>query len=198
MTTKEKLTAPSRRVVLLALAVGILAACTGCMMALKFSFNPGPPPAPTLRCPVALEMSKEFANNLYLSRSVFKAPFGPALQKYAIFVAQSVFGDVQVLDGQPPRSDVKLLLVPRVASINLQVEPPGAGDMAVVWDFKDPKTGQTLLGMRLQCEFTQPHVFTMNALHRMNYVVDGLMTNLTSITIQRFNASKDLQSLSGH
>jgi hypothetical protein len=188
----------SRRVVLLAFTVCILAACSGCMMALKFTYNPGVPPAPTLRCPVALELNKEFTDNLYISRSIFKAQFGPALQKYAIYVAQSEFGDVQVLNGQPPRSDVKLLLVPRVASIDLQVEPPGAGDMGVIWDFKDPKTGQTLLSMRVQCEFTQPHFFTINALHRMNYVVDGLMTNLTSTTIQRFDASKDLQRLSGH
>ena len=99
----------------------------------------------------------------------WRAPMGPALRKYAIYVAQSVFGDVQVLEGQPPRDNVKLLLVPRVAQLGLPdnrfaggllnpvPDPFGSGRcvigaMSIQWDFNDPKTAQTLFSTRVRCE----------------------------------------------
>jgi hypothetical protein len=185
-----------RRFVLLTFTVGILAACTGCMQTLKFSYNPGLAPVPTLPCPVALNLNQEFTNYLQTA-GVFHAPLGPVLQKYAIYVTQSVFGDVQVLDGQPPRNDAKLLLVPRVTSADLHPEPPGSGAFGIHWDFNDPKTGQTLFSMQVQCEYIHPFYFFPRR-PPLPDVVDHLMTNLTSITIQRFNASKDIQRLSGH
>ena len=190
--------------VLPALTVCMLAACIGCKTVTS-SYNPGTPPPPTLPCPVALSLSKEFTTyecvngQVALVGEVIHAPLGPDLQKYAAYVAKSVFGDVQVLDGQPPRSDAKLLLVPRVTSSRL--EPPvgrvrvTSGDLGVHWDFNDPKTGQTLFTMQVQSEFSRGHI-RFDA--HFSDVVAGLMTNLTAITIQRFNASKNIQKLSGH
>jgi hypothetical protein len=183
----------------------MLAVCTGCHT-VKFSYDPGMALAPTLPCPVARSLSKEFTSYEHVTPGVafvsdqYRAPFGPSLQKYAIYVAKSVFGDVQVLDGgQPPRSDAKLMLVPRVTSSDLQ---PVFGNVAVAsgalgvhWDFNDPKTGQTLCSIRIQCESTHQVGHWESGIP---YVVDDLMTNLTSKTIQSFNASKDIQSLSGH
>src|ERR1017187_4591403 len=136
------------RFVVLALTVCMLAACIGCKT-VNVPYDPGVALAPTLPCPVALSLSKEFTSyegvnsDKILAGEVIHAPFGPALQKYATYVAQSVFGDVQVLDGQPPRSDAKLILVPRVMGSRL--EPPvgnvriTTGDLGVHWDFNDPK-----------------------------------------------------------
>jgi hypothetical protein len=194
-----------RRIVLFVITVCILSTCVGCRTprTLEFTYNPSVPQAPTLRCPVALELSPEFANYQY-SLGLYQAPFGPALQKYATYVAQSEFGDVQVLDGQTPLSDVKLLLVPRVASLVIQTDVPGSGAIGVNWDFKDPKTRQTLYSMHVQCECQDPNILHLNPFdtdfnfRHFNYLVNGLMTNLTAITIQRFDASKDLQRLTGH
>ena len=196
----------SRHFVVLALTVCMLAACTGCHT-VKCSYDPGVAPAPTLPCPVALSLSKEFTNYEHVTPQVpfvadgYSVPFGPALQKYAIYVAQSVFGDVQVLDGdQPPRSDVKLLLVPRVTSSDIVPVFRGvnvvSGTLGVHWDFNDPKTGQTLCSIRIQCESS--HTPTKMFDSGIPYLADELMSKLTSQTIQRFNASKDIQHLSGH
>ena len=159
----------SRRFVVLALAVCMLAACIGCAGTVKCSYNPGVAPAPTQPCPVALRLSKEFTSCVTTWSSQptgaveWHAPMGPALQKYATYVAQSVFGDVQVLDGQTPRSDAKLLLVPRVTSSELRsfkgvgnfsgLGGTASGALGVQWDFNDPKTGQTLFSTHVQCEF---------------------------------------------
>ncbi len=192
------------RFVVLALTFCVLAACIGCKT-VESSYNPGVASTPTLPCPVALSLSKEFTDyvggnsDVILAGEKVHASYGPALQKYATYVAQSVFGDVQMLDGQPPRSDVKLLLVPRVTSSRL--EPPvgnvriTSGDLGVHWDFNDPKTGQTLFSTQIQSEFAYSHI-RFDA--HFADVVNGLMTNLTSLTIQRFNASKEIQRLSGH
>jgi hypothetical protein len=206
MTKNQKTPMNSRRFVVPALTVCILAVCTGCHT-VKSSYDPGLAPAPTLPCPVALSLSKEFTNYEHVTPQVpfvsdgYTAPFGPSLQKYATYVAQSVFGDVQVLNGgQPPRSEAKLLLVPRVTSSDLRPPGPGisvaSGALGVHWDFNDPKTGHTLFSIRIQCESSHSKVNILDA--GISYVVDGLMTNLTSMTIQRFNASKDIQRLSGH
>jgi hypothetical protein len=204
MTKIQKSPVIHPRFVVLALAIGMLAACTGCKT-VESSYNPGAASAPTLPCPVALSLSKEFTSyecvnsQVVLVGEVIHAPLGPSLQKYATYVAQSVFGDVQVLDSQPPRSDVKLLLVPRVTGSRLN--PPAGnvrvttGDLGVHWDFNDPKTGKTLYSTQIESEFAYPHI-RFDA--HFADVVDGLMTNLTSVTIQRFNASKDVQQLSGH
>jgi hypothetical protein len=201
---KPKSPMDTRRYVLLTLTVCMLATCIGCKT-VEVSYDPGVAPAPTLPCPVALSLSKEFTtyegvnSDKVLAGEVVHAPFGPALQKYATYVAQSVFGDVQVLDGQPLRSDAKLLLVPRVT--NSRLEPPvgnvriTAGNLGVHWDFNDPKTGQTLFSMLIESESSQSHI-RFDA--RFSAVCEGLMTNLTSLTIQRFNASKEIQRLSGH
>jgi hypothetical protein len=190
--------------ILPSLTVCVLAACVACKTVTS-SYDPGVPPPPTLPCPVALSLSKEFTTyecvnkQIVLTGEAIRAPLGAALQKYATFVTKSVFGDVQVLDGQPPRSDAKLLLVPRVTSSRL--EPPvgrvrvTSGDLGVHWDFNDPKTGQTLFSMQVQSEFSRGNI-RLSA--HFSDVVDGLMTNLTSISIRRFNESKDLQRLSGH
>lgn len=196
------------RFVVLSLTVCILAVCTGCHT-VKFSYDPGVAPAPTLPCPVALSLSKEFITYTHVTPQVpfvsdqYTAPFGPALQKYAIYVAHSVFGNVQVLDGgQSPLGNAKLLLVPRVTSSDLQ--PPfkrvavSSGTLGVHWDFNDPKTGQTLFSMQVQCEATHSAHDSKGFDAAFPYVVDDLMTSLTSKTIQRFNASKDIQRLSGH
>jgi hypothetical protein len=194
----------TRPYVLLVLTICLLAACTGCKT-VEVSYDPGVASPPTLPCPVELSLSNEFTNyvggnsDVILAGEKVHASYGPALQKYAIYVAQSVFGDVQVLDGQPPRSDAKLLLVPRVTGSRL--EPPvgnvriTTGDLGVHWDFNDPKTGQTLFSTQIQSEFAYSHIrFSAH----FPDVIDGLMTNLTSLTIQRFKASKDIQRLSGH
>jgi hypothetical protein len=194
----------THRLVLLTLTVCMLAACVGCHTVTS-SYDPGVASAPTLPCPVALSLSKEFTNYVHVTPQIifvsdeYSAQFGPALQKYATYVAQSVFGDVQVLDGQPPRSDAKLLLVPQVTSSD--IHPPignlrvTSGALGVRWDFNDPKTGQTLFSTQIQCESSYSHI-RFDA--HIADVVDGLMTNLTSLTIQRFKASKDIQRLSGH
>jgi hypothetical protein len=190
--------------VVTAFAISLLTACLGCKT-VTASYDPGVPSVPTLPCPVALSLSKEFTSYVCVNSEVvgtgevIKVPFGPDLQKYAKYVAQSVFGDVQVLDGEPPRGEAKLLLVPRVTSSRL-APPVGrvrvtAGDLGVHWDFNDPKTAQTLFSMQLQSEFSLGHIF-MDA--RFPEVCDGLMTNLTAITLKRFNSSKELQRLSGH
>jgi len=199
------------RFVVLALTVCMLASCVGCFPThtLEFSFQPGVVPAPTLPCPVALSLSTEFTNYDHVTPARvnsygYKVPFGPALQKYAVHVAQSVFGDVQVLDGQPPRSDAKLLLVPRVTSSDLQASAvkrvPSSGALGVQWDFNDPKTGTNLFSLHIQCE-SEHSVDSFSQLMNganLTDVSEGLMTKLTSLTIQRFNASKDVQRLSGH
>jgi hypothetical protein len=192
------------RFIALTSTVCILAACVGCGT-VNVPYDPGAALAPTLPCPVALSLSKEFTSyegvnsDKVLAGEAIHAQFGPALQRYAIYAARSVFGDVQVLDGEPPRGDVKLLLVPRVT--NSRLEPPAgnvritSGDLGVHWDFSDPKTGQTLLSMHIESESSQSHI-RFDA--RFSEVCNGLMTNLTAITIRRFNASKDVQRLSGH
>jgi hypothetical protein len=194
----------TRLIVLFALTTFMLAACTGCKT-VRVSYDPGVAPAPSFPCPVALSLSKEFTNyecvnsQVVLVGEVIHAPLGSALQKYAIYAAQSVFGNVQVLDGQPPRGDVKLLLVPRVT--NSRIEPPvvnvriTTGELGVHWDFNDPKTGQTLFSTQVQCEASQSHI-KFDA--RISEVCDSLMTNLTALTVHRFNASKEIQRLSGH
>jgi hypothetical protein len=194
----------TRPYVLLALTICLLAACTGCKT-VKVSYDPGVASAPTLPCPVALSLSKEFTSyecvnsQIVLVGEVIHAPLGSGLQKYATYVTQSVFGEVQVLDGQPPRNDVKFVLVPRVT--NSRLEPPvgnvriTTGELGVTWDFNDPKTGQTLFSTQIQCESSQSHI-KFDA--RFSEVCDGLMTNLTALTIQRFNTSKEIQRLSGH
>jgi hypothetical protein len=210
MTTNQKSTMNSCRFIVLTLATCMLAACIGCAHTVKFSYDPGVAPAPTLPCPVALSLSKAFtsyehATSLTFTTDEVHAPFGPALQKYATYVAQSVFGDVQVLDGQPPRSEAKLLLIPRVTSLDLRQITPGShrtasGALGVQWDFNNPKTGQTLFSMPVQCESTHRAGFfgSKGPQKTLAPVAVALMTNLTSITIQRFNASKDIQRLTGH
>lgn len=205
----------SRRFVVLTLAFCVLASCVGCAnQTLKVGYYPGAATAPTLPCPVALGLSKEFTSyqyvkpaSFFLGHGAITVPFGPALKEYATYVAQSVFGDVQVLDGQSPRGDAKLLLVPRVTSSDLEQGSqnpawPASGALGVQWDFNDPKTGQTLVSMHLQCEAKATHsVETYSQIFAgmgIGDVVPVLMTNLTSITIRRFNASKDIQHLSGH
>jgi hypothetical protein len=189
---------------LLAISACLLFAGTGCTT-VQVTYDPGVVPAPSRPCPVAISLSKEFTSyecvnsQVVLVGEVIHAPLGAALEKYATYVAQSVFGDVQVLDGQPPRDGVKFVLVPRVT--NSRVEPPvgnvrvSTGELGVHWDFNDPKTGQTLYSTQIQCESSQSHI-KFDA--RISEVCDGLMTNLTALTLQRFNASKDIQRLSGH
>ena len=188
----------------LAFATWLLVAATGCTT-VHISYNPGMPTAPTRPCPVALSLSKEFIgyecvnSQIVAVGEVIHAPFGPALQKYANYVAQSVFGNVQVLDGQPPRNDVKFVLVPRATDSRL--EPPvgnvriSTGELGVHWDFNDPKTGQTLYSTQIQSESSQSHI-KFDA--RLSEVCDGLMSNLTDATIKRFNASKEIQRLTGN
>jgi hypothetical protein len=124
------------------------------------------------------------------------------LQKYATYVAQAVFGSVQVLDGQPARGDIKLVLVPQVTSADVRPAEVGvtvsSGALGVRWEFNDPKTGQTLFSTQIQCESSHTVHDSKHFDSALPYVVDGLMTNLTSMTIQRFNASKDIRRLSGH
>src|ERR1035441_4289625 len=191
MTTNQKSTMNGRFIVL-TLTICMLPACIGCAHTLKFSYDPGVAPAPTLPCPVALSLSKAFtsyehATSLTYINDEVRAPFGPALQKYATYVAQSVFGDVQVLDGQPPRSEVKLLLIPRVTSLDLRQISPGSdrtasGALGVQWDFNNPKTGQTLFSMPVQCESThRAGIFGSKSPQKtLAPVAVGLMTNLTT------------------
>src|ERR1039457_696947 len=114
-------TIESSRFVLLALTVCILAAfCTSCATHnVPISYDPGITTTPSLPCSVVLRLSKEFVNYEHvnpsdISNDEFRAPYGPAFQKYAIYVAQSVFGDVQVFESQPPNNTTKLLIVPRI------------------------------------------------------------------------------------
>jgi hypothetical protein len=187
----------ARCLLLFSLTVALFVACTGCRHPwLNSTYNPGIAQAPTFPCSVSLSLGQEFTNNLDTPREIL-APLVPVLQKYAIYVAQSTFGDVQVLDGQPQRSDVKLLLVPHVTSAMIQSEPPGSGAIGIHWNFKDPKTGQTLFSTQVQCEYVHPIRFFPGPVP-LSDVVDHMMTNLTSITIQRFDASKDLQRFIGH
>ena len=204
----------SRRFIVLAITVCMLAACTGCvyMIMVNCSYQPGVASAPTLPCSVALSLSKEFTSyelfkpKVALCSDGYRVPLGPALQTYATYVAQSVFGDVQVLDsGQPPRSDAKLLLIPRVTLSEFRPIGPGSGgaasgSLSVQWDLNDPKTGQTMFSMHAQCEFVHPTgLIERKSFEKvLSAVSAGLMTNLTSVTIQRFNASKEIQRLSGH
>ena len=185
----------TRHFVLLTISAYMLVACTGCTT-VQVSYDPGAVPAPSRPCPVAISLSKEFTSyecvnsQVVLVGEVIHAPLGSSLQKYATYVAQSVFGQVQVLDGQPPGGDVKFILVPRVTNVRITT-----GELGVHWDFNDPKTGQTLYSTQIQCESSQSHI-KFDA--RISEVCDGLMTNLTAMTIQRFNASKEIQRLSGH
>jgi hypothetical protein len=209
MTKNTKTIMSARRFAVFAIAVFMLTACMGCVdlttvYNLEVNYEPGAAPAPTLPCPVALSLSKEFTSYEHVSGGVdrWRAPFGPALRKYAIYVAQSVFGDIQVLEGQPPRGDVKLLLVPRVTSSDLQSFEIASGALGVQWDFNDPKTGQTLFTMHVQCETTRSYQDVQKSIdmgrYGLIYVTGDLMTQLTSMTLQRVNAAKELQRLSGH
>jgi hypothetical protein len=185
---------PRRHVAALTLSLFMLAASTGWAFTIPIVFETGQAPAPTLPCPVALSLSQEFLGYHHsVSGWAYHADFGPALQKYASFVARSVFGDVQVLDSQGSRPDAKLLLVPRVTSSDLAER--GGVALGIQWDFKDPKTGQTVFTMHVQCETVSPGMNPLAALRRAGAAE---MTNLTSLTIQRFNASHGLQQLSGH
>jgi hypothetical protein len=183
-----------RHVAALTLILFMLAVCTGWAFTIPIAYEPGPAAAPTLPCPVVLSLSQEFAGYHHSVHGwAYHADFGPALQKYASFVARSVFGDVQVLDNQGSRSDARLLLVPRVTSSDLAEH--GGAALGIQWDFKDPKTGQTIFTMHVQCETVSPG---MNPLAALRRAASGMMTNLTSLTLQRFNASRGLQQFSGH
>jgi hypothetical protein len=183
-----------RHVAAITMILFMLAACTGWAFTTPIDYEPGPAAAPTLPCPVALSLSPEFTSYHHsVPGWAYHADFGPALQKYAIFVARSVFGDVQVLDSQGSRPDAKLLLVPRVTSSDLAEH--GGVALGIQWDFKDPKTGQTLFTMHVQCETVSPG---MNPLAALRRAAAGMMANLTLLTLQRFNASSGLQQLSGH
>lgn len=183
-----------RHVAILTLTFLTLAACTGWAFTVPIIYETGSTAAPTLPCPVALSLSQEFASYQHSVHGWnYHADFGPALQKYASFVARSVFGDAQVLDSQSSRPEARLLLVPRVTSSDLAEH--GGVALGIQWDFKDPKTGQTLFTMHVQCETVSPG---MNPLAALRRAAGGNMTNLTSLTIQRFNASRGLQQLSGH
>jgi len=200
----------SHRLIVPTLTLCVLAACTGCVHTIKISYDPGPPAAPTLPCTVALSLSKEFTGCQYTTAaSAFtdgiQAPFGPTMQKYATIVARSVFGDVRVIEGQSAPSEAKLLLIPRVTDLNLRAISPGSGltasgSLGVHWDFNNPQTGQTLFSMPVSCESSYRAGFfgSKSPEHILPMVAADLMTNLTSKTIQRFNASKELQRLSGH
>ena len=174
---------------------------------MPIAYNPDAPSAATLPCPVALSLSREFTNYVHVTpqvpfvRDQYSAPFGPALQNYAVYVAQSVFGDVQVLEGQPPRKDAVLLLVPSVSGSALTPAfsrvAVASGTLGVHWDVEDPKTGKVLCSVGAQSEASHP-TKGGGFLQHFPEVVHDLMTNLTAVTIQRFNASKDIQRLSGH
>jgi hypothetical protein len=183
-----------RSVAALTLFLFMLAAGAGWAFTTPIVYEPGPATAPTLPCPVSLSLTKEFANYQHSVHGwAYHADFGPALQKYAGFVARSVFGNVEVLDGKSSRPDSKLLLVPRVTTSDLAEH--GGAALGIQWDFKDPKTGQTLFTMHVQCETVSPG---MNPLAALRRAAAGMMTNLTTLTIQRFNASRGLQQLIGH
>jgi hypothetical protein len=129
-------------------------------------------------------------------------PFGPALRKYAIYVAQSVFGDVQILDGQSALRNAKILLVPRVTNSDLE-GPFGyvyacSGNLGVRWDFIDPKSGEKMFSIGIQSEASQPIKTAFDVKQSLSDVTVSLMTNLTAKTIQRFNASKNIQRVTGH
>ena len=172
-----------RHLVMCAFTLCLLVACTGCHTVV-LSYDPGVARVATRSCPVALCLSQEFTNYVHVTPQVpfvadeYDVPFGPALQKYAIYVAQSVFGDVQVVQGQPARSDAKLVLVPRVTSTDIvsvrKYVPVSSGTLGVHWDFNDPKTGKTLFSIRIQCEATHPRVSILDP--GITYVVDDLMT----------------------
>jgi len=209
MTHNHKSAINISRFVALAFTVCVIASSTGCVDRIKFSYQPGVAPAATLPSSVGLVLSKEFKNYehltpLSLNTDEMHSLFGPALQQYSTYVAQSIFGNVQILDDQSPRNDVKLLLVPKVTSSDLRPVTPGSqwtasGSLGVEWDFNDPKTNEKLFSMHIQSEATHTGgVFSRRPEQILPHVVESLFTNLTSTTIQRFNNSKDIQRLSGH
>jgi hypothetical protein len=190
------------------ISVVLLFHCTGCSHTLSASCKYGSPCVATLPCPVSLSLSKEYCEYQHRTPGVimvqheFEVSYGPALREYAIYVARSVFGDVQVLDGDStPRNESTILLKPKVISSNLQ--PPiggldsATGALGVQWSFLDPKTGQLLFGMPIQCEYRAKYSLWGNN-RSMSTVADALMEELGSTTIQRFSTSKEVQRLSGH
>ena len=188
------------------LAVSVIAICAGCRSTpnIKFAYDAGAPPAPTQACHVSLRLTREFSEYQHVTKPVFMVhsgvavSFGPALQKYAAYVAQSQFGEVEMLGSNPPSSDSKLLIVPSVTSSDLapatDALSPTAAALGVQWVFQDPKTGQTLLTIPVQCEYMDPSGFWRSP----SKAAVGLMMKLTTTTNDRLSASKDLRRLTGH
>jgi hypothetical protein len=165
--------------------------------------------APTLPCPVALCLRTNFTTYEAVSGGggqvvKWHAQLGPALEKYAVYVAKSVFGDVQVVTAPPITNNAKLMLVVQVTSSDFQVYSGSVatlgwggtamGALTVEWNFNDPNTGQKLFSTRIRGEASHGTGFHPPFLH----VVDDLMVNLTAKTIQHLDHSSDVQRLSGH
>jgi hypothetical protein len=198
---------PSMKLQILIIRVAAAAAllgCAGCTHTLKATCNYGTPATATLRCPVSLSLSHEYSKyehhtpGVFLVHDGFDVSFGPALCEYAIYVARSVFGDVQVLDGSTPvRSESKLLLTPRVTSSSLQppVDSSATGAMGVQWTFADPKTGKVLFAMPVQCEYRAPWKLFGPPI---SSITTELMQELGGTTVKRFSSSREIQCLAGH
>lgn len=188
------------------LFAGILAMCVGCTRTVKVAYNPGVVEPPIHAYPISLSLSKEFCEFQHTSPAVFmvrdttyKVEFGPHLRTYAIHVAKSVFGDVEVLDGGSARTSSKLLLEPKALSSDLRprlnVFVPNAGALCVQWVFRDARSGQTLLTIPVQCEYMHRPPYGQSITAGLSSVTAGLMTKLTDKTLYRFRESKDLQEL---
>jgi hypothetical protein len=204
MPKDRRITVNINRLIAHVTAAVVLIHCVGCTHTIKVTYKYGPPGDATLPCPVSLSMSKEYCEYHHLTPSVFMVhdsfavPYGPALREYAIYVAQSVFGDVQVLaDNTPVRNESRILLKPKVISSSLEppMGSPATGALGVQWIFADTKTGQILFGMPIQCEYTAKGGLFGPSL---SVVPAGLMEELGGTTIKRFSSSTEIQRLSGH
>lgn len=194
------------RLIRLSCGAGMLIFLAGCASTVKLAYNPGPISDPPVHlCPVSLELSRDFCEfqhttpGAFLVHGSFSATLGPSLREYAIYVAKSHFGDVELLDSQSPRKSSKLLLKPHVVSCDLQpaidISSPASGALSVQWIFQDPQTRQTLFTLPIQCEYM--HKPTLFAGQPLSTVAAGMMTNLTATTLYRFKQSKEIERFTG-
>jgi hypothetical protein len=177
-----------------------LFACVGCARTVKVAYNPGLAESPPHKCAVSLTITKEFREYrhatpaAFLVHDPFVVEFGPHLRKYAIYVAESVFGDVEVLDAGTARTDSKLLLEPKVLSSDFQPQfnafnPTGVA-LSIQWVFRDPRTGKTAFTIPIHCE----HIHKIGTWRAHAEATAELMKKLTDTTLLRFKQSKDLHS----
>jgi len=73
-----------------------------------------------------------------------------------------------------------------------------SGAASVRWDVRSSETGEKLCSHTVSCETTYLRGIFESPEHQLPLLASELMTNLATVTIQRFNASKDVQRLSGH